>query len=315
MSTYPPPGDPHDAPGGYPYGAPQQPYPPQYPAQPTYGQPGQPGPYTPQQPQYGQPQQPPPYGQPQPQYGQPQPQYAQRPDPYAELGNLDQNPYPQQAFPPPGAQPPPMAMPEPPPAKKRRRLGCCLGVVGVFLAACGVGAYFLVSTYGDLGTYKLVPPTSFQSLSEDPTNSLVTTFSSSTASLTKIGMTPVNDAYSTKVGDRLPKIAIVGGYGDVAAPGTELNAFWAGLGGDAGNTVAQKTDEPTGSLGGQLQCAIASNTSAGVFMPTCVWVDHSTVVGVIFLGQAAKTAPPASDLATDAATTLALRTAAEVKKQ
>src|SRR5581483_2036547 len=302
MSTYPPPGDPHDAPGGYPYGAPQQPYPPQYPAQPAYGQPG---PYAPQQPPYGQPQQ--------PQYGQPQQApYGGRPDPYAELGNLDQNPYPQQAFPPPGAQPP-MPLPEPPPAKKRRRLGCCLGVVGVFLATCGVGAYFLVSKYGDVGAYKLVTPASFQGLSEDKSNSLLQTLSPSIAAMSKGGVTPVSDAYSTKVGDQLPKLVLLGGYGANLVPAnSELDEFWSGMSGSA--TVSQKTNEPAGSLGGALQCATVSYSN-GVSMPVCVWADHSTFTGVIFAGQASRSTPTASDLTTDAATMLTLRSAMEVKKQ
>ncbi|MBF9066928.1 hypothetical protein [Streptacidiphilus fuscans] len=335
MSTYPPPyGQPED-----PYGQPQQAY---GQPQPPYGQPWQ-APAQPAAEAYGYEYQneygqgygygygdapadayqypapyPDPYAQsplppqpPQPQ-AQPQRQAARRPaaDPYAELGRLDEDyrtspglrPLRSEA-PVDAAQAAPDAEPEP---RRRRRFGCCLGVLVLLVAAAG-GAYaYFGPMLAKVGAYQLVPPGYFQGLASDPSNGMLASLGTADSALQQAGATPVAAAYVTHVGDKLPQLALFGGYGKVFTPATEEAAIWSGIG-----TVSQKTTEPSGSLGGVLQCGMGH--ANGVWMPVCAWADNSTVAMVMFVGQASRTDTP-PDFTALSQRVLALRSVAEVKK-
>ncbi|MEY9936830.1 hypothetical protein [Streptacidiphilus sp. MAP5-3] len=324
MSTYPPPFGQSEDPYGqpqHPYGQPQAPYgqPWEAPAQPAadaygyeYGYGSgygdvpadayqHPAPYPYPDP-YAQPPQPP---QPQTQPQRP-PRQRPAPDPYAELGRLDEEYQASSALPPLRSETPVDAPGPAPEPRRRRRFGCCLGVLVLLVAAAG-GAYaYFGPMLAKLGTYRLAPPSSFQGLTSDPTNGMLTALSTAGGPLQQAGATPVAAAYVTHVGDKLPQVALVGGYGKVYAPDTEEAAVWSGIG-----TVSDKTTEPSGSLGGVLQCAVGH--ANGVWMPVCAWADNSTVAMVLFTGQSSRTDTP-PDFTALSQRALALRSLTEVKK-
>ncbi|MFG2473939.1 hypothetical protein [Streptomyces fagopyri] len=273
-----------------------------------------------------------PYGRP---YANPrrQPERPLRPDPYAELGRLDElntrsepprrpNPYAElgrldgdYASSPdtPTAAPvhptAPYAAPEKP--RRRRRLFGCLGVVAVLVVgAVGVVAYIGMTTVAEAGQYKLAPPESFQGLSSDPSNALAKGLAKSNNEIAEEGATPALAAYSTHLGDRTPQMVVMGGYGKILAPGTEVAAAWAGID-RSGGAVKDKTDESSGPFGGTTQCAVT--TAGPTQMPVCIWADHSTIAMVLFTGQMSRTVPQPDFAALDQRL-LALRAAAEVKK-
>ncbi|MER5404325.1 hypothetical protein [Streptomyces sp. NPDC002769] len=234
-----------------------------------------------------------------------------RPDPYAELGRLDED----YAAPPetPMAAPAhpsaPYAAPEKP--RRRRRLLGCLGVVAVLVVGGGgVLAYIGMTTAAKAGRYKLAPPESFQGLSSDPSNTLAKGLVASNDEIAKAGASPALAAYSTHLGDRTPQMVLLGGYGKLLAPEAEVAAAWAGID-RSGGSVKDKTDESSGKLGGTTQCAVA--TAGPAEMPVCIWADNSTLAMVLFTGQMSRTVPHPDFAALDQRL-LALRAVAEVKK-
>ncbi|MFJ8004490.1 hypothetical protein [Streptomyces fagopyri] len=273
-----------------------------------------------------------PYGQP---YAHPrrQPELPLRPDPYAELGRLDERhtPYERPRRPDPYAElghldgdyassphtptaaPVHPAAPDPAPEKprRRRRLLGCLGAVAVLVVgAVGVVAYIGITTVTEAGQYKLAPPESFQGLSSDPSNALAKDLAKSNDEIAKEGATPAQAAYSTHLGDRMPQMVVMGGYGKILAPGTEVASAWAAFD-RSGGAVKDKTDVPGGQLGGTTQCAVT--TAGPAQMPVCIWADHSTIAIVLFTGRTSRTVPHPDFAALDQRL-LALRAASEVKK-
>jgi hypothetical protein len=177
----------------------------------------------------------------------------------------------------------------------------------------GLVAYVAISTDAKAGTHKLVPPDDFQGLPSDQSSPLLAQLSSTESDIAKDGVTPFATVYSRHVGDKLPQIVFMGGYGKVLDPDTELSQVWQGIGSGSDGKLEHKTDEPAGPLGGHLQCAIG--TGNGVTMPMCAWADNSSVALVMFLGKGSDNPDTVSaDLTSVAQQTLALRTAAEVPK-
>ncbi|MFF4960602.1 hypothetical protein [Streptomyces sp. NPDC001222] len=160
------------------------------------------------------------------------------------------------------------------------------------------------------GQYKLVPPDSFQGLSSDPSNALAKSLTASNGQIAKAGGTPALAAYSTKLGDRIPQIVLMGGYGTFFSPGTEVAAAWAGID-RSGGSVTDKRNESSGQLGGTTQCAVA--TAGPAEMPVCIWADNSTIAILLFTGQMNQTVTNPDFPALDQRL-LALRAVAEVKK-
>ncbi|MEZ0065720.1 hypothetical protein ABIA32_001720 [Streptacidiphilus sp. MAP12-20] len=307
MSMNPPP-------GGYPQqGSPQ----PEYPQQ-GYPQPGHQQPSVPQQqgypqqsyPQQGYPQQPE-YQQPGG-YGQ-QPAYGQQPGGYQQPG-YEQPGYEQQ----PGYQQPgvPPMDPSaawgyaPPPPRKRSGLKIALISIGAFvLVVGGVIGYFVYDQTSKMGLYRLDAPATFNGLVKDDSNAVVQSMQSKGSSgLGAAGATPVITSYSTAVGDKLPKMLVVGAYGDLLAPSVQLDEGWKSIG-SGGNTVTGKVDENAGPLGGSMQCAMVNES--GAYFPTCAWADNSTMAIIM---DTAHIQSSTGDLNALAATTLQLRTQMEVKK-
>ncbi|WP_051943490.1 hypothetical protein [Streptacidiphilus rugosus] len=275
MSINPPP-------GGYP----QQGYP-----QPEQSQPGHPqqGYQQPNVPAQGYPQGYP--QQPQPEYQQPgyQPEYQQ-----------------------PGPQQPAEAAwgyaPQPP--RKRNGLKIALISIGAFvLVVGGVVGYFVYDQTSKMGVYKLDAPTTFNGLVKDDSSTVVQSMQSKGSSgLGAAGATPVITAYSTAVGDKLPKMLVVGAYGNLLAPSIQLDEGWKSIA-TGGNTVTEKTDENAGALGGSMQCAMVDES--GAYFPTCAWADNSTMAIIM---DTTHMTSSTGDLNALAATTLQLRSQMEVKK-
>lgn len=101
----------------------------------------------------------------------------------------------------------------------------------------------------------------------DPSNTLAKSLAASNGEVATAGATPALAAYSTNLGDRTPQIVLMGAYGEILAPGTEVAAAWAGID-RSGGSVKDKTDEPSGQLGGTTQCAVA--TAGPAEMPVCL---------------------------------------------
>ncbi|MGW0795649.1 hypothetical protein [Streptomyces sp. NPDC002692] len=288
---------PHPAPHGQPYAEPQgQPY------LDRYGQPERPS-------------RPDPYAE----LGRlgnayPQPAPPRRPDPYAELGRLDAEYAARPAAPTaapvnPAASDPGYPAPEKP-RRRRRLLGCLVVTAVLVVGAGGVLAYIGMTTVAKAGRYELAPPPSFQGLSSDPSNALAKALAASNGEIAEAGATPALAAYSTHLGDRTPQLVLLGGYGKLLAPGTEVAAAWAGID-RSGGAVRGKTDEPSGKLGGTTQCAVT--TAGPVEMPVCIWADNSTLAIVLFTGRMSPTVAHPDFAALDRRL-LALRAVAEVKK-
>ncbi len=293
-----------------PYAQPQ--YEPQY--EPQY--PPQPGAYAPQ-PEHPQQTQQSQQAQQQAQQTQPQPQPrgGLRPNPYEELGRLADEPDPEPRTRRPASEPEADSEPEPPRRRRRRLRGCLAILVVLILGVGGVAAYVLGVVW-KVGAYKLVPPGTFQNLASDPGNALARQMSAAAGDGGSGGfdVSSVSTAYSTHTGDKVPKILLVGVYGDVLVT-DRIDTLWqAAAQGTSGHTgsVTQKTVESSGPLGGATQCAVVNTDGASA--PACAWADHSTIAMVIFLGDVKATGSGAVDLTGPARQTLALRTASEVTK-
>ncbi|MFG3584427.1 hypothetical protein [Streptomyces sp. NPDC047990] len=244
----------------------------------------------------------------------PRPAPPRRPDPYAELGRLDTEYAARPAAPTEAPVNPAASDPGyPPPEKPRRRrrlLGCLVVATVLVVGAGGVLAYIGMTTVAEAGRYELAPPPSFQGLSSDPSNALAKALAASNGEIAEAGATPALAAYSTHLGDRTPQLVLLGGYGKLLAPGTEVAAAWAGID-RSGGSVRDKTDEPSGKLGGTTQCAVT--TAGPVEMPVCIWADNSTLAIVLFTGRMSPTVAHPDFAALDRRL-LALRAVAEVKK-
>ncbi|MER5354248.1 hypothetical protein ABT093_28435 [Kitasatospora sp. NPDC002551] len=274
-----------------PYGAPPPPA-----GQP---QPGQPygGPPVP-------PQAPPPYGAPAPQpYGAPAPQ------PYGAVP-------PQPGVPgPPGAPGYPAygAFPAaPPPRRSRRTLGILIGVFVLVLALIGGAvAYFVFDVTSNAGTQKVVLPTTFNGLSRDENNEVARQMEDAiTAQLGKGdgGWNPTGVSAVYQDATEEPKLVVLGAYGKVLAPKTELNAMFKGLQSD-GTTVSDRHPVDPGPKGGSMECGTASQE--GTDLGVCAWSDSSSLVMVMSPPAEAGGRPDLDKLASD---TRALRAVAEIPK-
>ncbi|MET8703201.1 hypothetical protein ABZW10_30725 [Kitasatospora sp. NPDC004723] len=270
-----------------PYGAPPPPGgQPPYGGQPYGGQP-YPGPPAP-------PQTPPPYGAVPPQPGPPGPPGAPGqplPPGYAPYG----------AFPAPA-----------PPRRSRRTLGILVGVFVLVLALIGGAvAYFVFDVTSNAGTQKIVLPAGFNGLTKDENNAVARQMEEGIT--TELGKgdgswnpTGVSAVYQDSAED--PKLVVLGAYGKVLAPKTELNAMFKGLQSD-GTTVSDRHAVDPGPKGGSMDCGVASQD--GTDLGVCAWADSSSLVLAM--------APPSEeggrpDLDKLAADTRALRAAAEVPK-
>ena len=259
---------------------------PQYGEQQPYGQ---------QQPPYGQ--QPPAYGE-QPAYGQQQPQYGEQPQPqYGEQPGYGQGvPY--------------YGLPTPP-KKSRKGLYIALSIVAAIIVVVAVvlGLGVFEATKG-MGTYKLSAPASFQGMSRQDDNSVVTAMNGSAGSMSQAGATPVITSYVKSSTDKLPNLVVIGAYGSLPLSSVQMDQFWNGIGGSTGqNHVTGKVTEDAGPLGGVFQCAMVEES--GAYFPTCAWADHSTFAGVMDFSDV-KNAN--GDLTALAAKVRELRAAMEIKK-
>ncbi|MBC3842359.1 hypothetical protein GXW82_25725 [Streptacidiphilus sp. 4-A2] len=300
MSTYPPP--PQGEPGGAaPYGGPGpgQPAPQYDPSAPQYGQQapqygGQPGqPYGQPAPQYGQPGygQQPPYDPAAPQYGQVPPQGAPYGDPNAGWG-----------------------MAPPPKSRKGLKIGLGIGAAFVLIVG-GVVAYAVIDVAKSTGEYKLVAPQVFQGLTRNDNSAAAKSMAQSEDSgLAKAGVTPVITTYTNAAG--APGLIFDGAYGDTLGASMELSQFWTGVTAAGSATMSDKTNEPAGSLGGSMQCAILTFEGTAK-VPTCVWADNSTYTALMdftTIDTGTAGTDPSGALSAMASKTLAMRTVAEVKK-
>ncbi|QMU68130.1 hypothetical protein [Streptacidiphilus sp. P02-A3a] len=293
MSTYPPP--PPENPGGAtPYGGapgPGRPAPQYDPNAPQYD-PNAPQ-YDPNAPQYGQQQygQQPPYDPNAPQYGQIPPQGAPYGDPNAPW-----------SFAPP-----------PPRSRKGLKIGLSIGGA-VILIVGGVIGYAVFNVTKSTGEYKLVPPQTFQGMTRDDSSAMAKSEAGAMADASgKAGLTPVVTIYNSSSGS--PGLLFEGEYGDTLGASLGVSQFWTKITAAGQATVSDKTDEPAGSLGGSMQCAIV--TIQGTTVPTCVWGDNSSVTAIMDFSVASSGSSggdSSSEISAVDAKTLALRSVAEVKK-
>jgi hypothetical protein len=227
-----------------------------------------------------------------PQQGYPQPNVPQQgyPQDHAQYGFPQQQGYGQEQQPGygPGYQPgyqqpgPPPAEPAaawgyaPQPPPKRNGLKIALISVGAFvLVVGGIVGYFVYDQTSKMGVYRLDAPATFNGLVKDDSSTVVQSMQSKGSSgLGAAGATPVITGYSTGVGDALPKMLVVGAYGDLLAPSVQLDEGWKSIA-TGGNTVTRKTTEDPGPLGGSMQCAMVEES--GAYFPTCAWADNSTI--------------------------------------
>jgi hypothetical protein len=303
MSMYPPPpqGDPNQGPyaGDPGYG---QPVPAAYPPPPAQQPPGQ-GQVPPQPGPYGAPYQGAPYQDAPYQQGQ-QPPYPGAP--YQGQGGY---PDPGTGYVDPNA---PWGYLQPPPPKSRKGLKIGIGIGAAFiLVVGGTIAYFVASEAATVGTYKLVPPATFQGYNRDD-NSQVAQAMEKGAAKVPAALTPVVTVYDS--GPTRPEFAFVGAYGELPGASLELSQFWAGATANNSATVQDKTDESAGPLGGAMQCAYLVNIADATKIPVCVWADNSTYAAVMNASTADSASGTPTTLDSMAASTLALRAVTEVKK-
>ncbi|MFE6870140.1 hypothetical protein ACFVFS_26745 [Kitasatospora sp. NPDC057692] len=258
-----------------------------------------------------------PYGTPPPPGGQP---YGGQPYTGQSYGG---QPAPPQGPPPPyGAVPPQPGPPgyapygafpaAPPPRRSRRTLGILIGVFVLVLALIGGAvAYFVFDITSNAGTQKIVLPATFNGLAKDDDNQVARQMEQAITSELGKGdgawnPTGVSAVYQDTAGE--PKLVVLGGYGKVLAPKTELNAMFKGLQSD-GTTVTDRHAVDPGPKGGSMDCGVASQD--GSDLAVCAWADSSSLVLTM--------APPAEDggrpdLDKLAADTRALRAVAEIPK-
>ncbi|MFF8769256.1 hypothetical protein [Kitasatospora sp. NPDC015120] len=257
-----------------------------------------------------------PYGAPPPPGGQP---YGGQP--YGGPPAPPQTPPPYGAVPPQPGQPGPPgqpgyapygAFPAPPPRRSRRTLGILVGVfVLVLVLIGGAVAYFVFDVTSNAGTQKIVLPATFNGLTKDENNEVARQMEQ--AITTELGKgdgswhpTGVSAVYQDSAED--PKLVVLGAYGKVLAPKTELNAMFKGLQSD-GTTLSDRHAVDPGPKGGSMDCGVASQD--GTDLGVCAWADSSSLVLTM--------APPATegarpDLDKLAADTRALRAVAEIPK-
>ncbi|MCX3059131.1 hypothetical protein [Streptomyces beihaiensis] len=315
-----------------PYGQPQQPPAPQpgygYPQQAPPGvPPQQPGPYgQPPQAPYGQPPQPGPYGQPQQPGGYSQPQ---QPGPY---GQQPQAPY--------GGQYPPAP---PAPQGGKKKTGVIVAVVAVVVAAAAVGAYTLFggngggSSVADDGQHKLTTPaTVLGNYQKDPDSSSSGLDDDDMKRAEKDGLKngkEVNASYAVKnTSNPLAgkMLSFSGAYGQIADPEKVVDGMFSKAAvqsakneddGDTKTTlVGSPTDFTTGDYVLKCQTASVENTGSSasssqgpkkLYMPVCIWGDHSTVGMVAPMEMADLMAGKKPDL--KAASQLAVKLRKEVR--
>ncbi|MFF7458975.1 hypothetical protein [Kitasatospora sp. NPDC008115] len=249
---------------------------------------------------------PPPGGQPyggQPYGGQPAP--PQTPPPFGAVP-------PQTGPPGPPGYAPYGAFPAAPPPRRRRTLGILVGVfVLVLVLIGGAVAYFVFDITSNAGTQKIVLPATFNGLTSDENNEVARQMEEAiTAELGKGDgswrPTGVSAVYQDSAED--PRLVVLGGYGKVLAPKTELDAMFKGLQSD-GTRVGDRHPVDPGPKGGSMDCGVASQD--GTDLGVCAWADSSSLVLVM--------SPPAEeggrpDLDQLAADTRALRAVAEIPK-
>ncbi|GAA1413189.1 hypothetical protein GCM10009639_65920 [Kitasatospora putterlickiae] len=261
---------------------------------------------------YGAPPPPPPGGQPyggqpygaQPHPGPPAP--AQAPPPYGAVP-----PQPGQPLPP-GYAPYGAFPAAPPPRRSRRTLGVLIGVFVLVLALIGGAvAYFVFDITSNAGTQKIVLPATFNGLTRDENNEVARQMEEAITSELGKGdgswhPTGVSAVYQDSAED--PKLVVLGGYGKVLAPKTELNAMFKGLQSD-GTTVSDRHPVDPGPKGGSMDCGVA--TQEGTDLGVCAWADSSSLVLVMSPPPEEGGRPDLDRLAAD---TRALRAAAELPK-
>ncbi|MFD9522373.1 hypothetical protein [Streptomyces sp. NPDC059979] len=286
-----------------------------------YGQqPQQPGPYGQQPGPYGQ--QPGPYGQQPPPpgpYGQPAPQPGYG---YPQQPGVPPQGYPQQPPQPPqqpgyGYQQQPPYGAVPPQQPKKSKAGVIIGVVVAVAVIAGGGWYFLGSGAGggvstDTKGYKLVYPAAVDSYQKKPDASGAADAPVTGEGKTKAEALGVQNAHKSSAEYQIgtdkkgKQFAATGLWGEIADPAKAVDSYYAGIGQNNKETEklglkyelvgSPKEFTPAGFKGAVMKCANIKMTSAkpgtttgpkDVEIPSCVWSDHSTLVGINAVDPAA----------------------------
>ncbi len=189
-----------------------------------------------------------------------------------------------------------------------------LAGVLVLIAVEAIGAasrhfdHQVIPMPSDAGKYRVLLPRSFDTAPMETADAKQLRSSVwGSGDLTRFpGAVPVAAVYDQ---DGSLWLYVWGAYGKLADPSGELSAFWNksdAVSDPYGFDVAPKDPEPTGPLGGYLQCDGDSLT--------CVWADDSGIVVVSLAAPAQLGEQPVFDETEQelAAETLSLRAAAEV---
>jgi Zn-dependent protease with chaperone function len=162
-----------------------------------------------------------------------------------------------------------------------RRLLACVLVLGAAVAAIAAADYRAIPMPADAGKYRVLLPRSLDKgqLTLNTTSADAVRLRSSVWGSGALGRFP--DAVPvTAVYDQYGQspLYVWGAYGKLPDPSRELTAFWNNFYGTfpLGISAASPDAEPTGPLGGYLQC---ENGNTGLDM-ACAWADNSSIVVV-----------------------------------
>jgi STE24 endopeptidase len=159
-----------------------------------------------------------------------------------------------------------------------RRLLAGVLVLGAAVAAIAAADYRAIPMPADAGKYRVLLPRSLDAAPLNTTSADAVRLRSSvwgTGDLGRFpGAVPVTAVYDQ---DGQSWLYVWGAYGKLADPSSELSAFWNKFyGTPLGISFASPDAEPTGPLGGYLQC---ESGSMGLGL-TCAWADDSSIVVV-----------------------------------
>jgi len=206
-----------------------------------------------------------------------------------------------------------------PPSPPRRRRGAGFWIALAFVSLClmgGCGAlavHAATAVAGVYGRYTLVPPTSFEGLTNRTDSTYAKQLVAFETHNTPSGFHWAAATYYSTGGDGgALTIVLHGRYGAIISPTSTVEAVWSSYRSEAGGRLGTPVVEPAGPLGGKLQCAVFTRAQAWSF-PICVWADYSSFAVVEYPAQGAS-GMLRPDFGALARQTTALRAATEIRK-
>lgn len=205
----------------------------------------------------------------------------------------------------------------PPPSRWRRgaRFWIALAFLGLcLLGGCGALAVHAAKSVASVyGRYRLVPPASFEGLTNRPDSAYARQLAAFETHNTPSGLHWAAATYYAPGGNGgALTIVLHGRFGTIISPTSTVQEVWSSYRGESGGLLRTPVSEPAGPLGGKLQCAVFTRAQGWSF-PICVWADYSSFAVVEYPAQGTS-GTITVDIDALARQTTALRAATEIRK-